>query len=169
MIVFGCLKSALGLSKPWIPYSTSIKIQVFKVSTCKTPLGRLLEAVWSTWERPRSLSWGPLGGPLPNLTGVRASKIQFFVVSRGVPMISCLRRPSRKAFGCYLEALFVVQSCFFTFIFVVRSWIFRSRSEGHCGRCALHFSHALEAFCFSAKRLDDVGVSRMCRYAIPVK
>ena len=124
LIVFGCLKSALGLSKTWTPYSTSIKIQVFKVSTCKTPLGRLLEAVWSTWERPRSLSWGPLGGPLPNLIGVRASKIQFFVVSRGVPMISCLRRHSRDAFGWYLEALLAVRRCFFSVLFVLRSWIF---------------------------------------------
>ena len=55
-----------------------------------------------------------------------------------------------------MEALLAVQSLFFTLLFVVRSWIFRTLSEGHCGRCALHFSHALEAFCFSAKRLGDV-------------
>ena len=105
---------------------------------------------------------------MANLTGVPVSKIQFFVVLRGVPMISCLRRPSGEAFGYFLEGLFAVQSCLFTVLFVVRSRIFRSLSEGHCGRCALHFSHALEAFCFSAKRLDDVGVSRMCRSAIPL-
>ena len=162
------LKSPLGPSETLIPYSTSSKNEVFKVSTCKTPLGRLLEGLWSTWERPRSLSWRPLGDPLANLTGVPASKIHFFAATRGVPLISCLRRPSGEAFGCYLEGLFAVQSCFFTVIFVVRSRIFRSLSEGHCGRCAVHFSHALEAFCFSAKRLDDVGVFQMCRSAIPL-
>ena len=125
LVVFGCLKGALGPSKTWIPYSTSIKIQVFEVSTCKTPLGRLLEALWSTWERLRSLSWGPCGGPLANLTGVPASKIQFFVVLRGVPMISCLRRPSRDAFRWYLEALLAVQRCFLSLLFVFRSWIFQ--------------------------------------------
>ena len=56
----------------------------------------------------------------------------------------------------HLEALLTVQSCFFTVLFVVRSWIFGTLSEGHCGRCALHLSHALEAFCCSAKRLGDV-------------
>ena len=67
-----------------------------------------------------------------------------------------------------MEGLFSVQSCFFTLLFVVRSWIFRSLSEGHCGRCALHFSRALEASCFSAQRLDDVWLSRICRSAIPL-
>ena len=104
----------------------------------------------------------------PGRAGVPASEIQLFVVLRGVPMISCLRRPSGEAFGYYLEGLLAVQSCFFTVLFVVRSWIFRSLSEGHCGCCALHFAHALGAFCFSAKRLDDVGVSRMCRSATPL-
>ena len=38
------------------------------------------------------------------------------------------------------------------------------------GRCALHFSSALEASCCSAKRFDDVirWVSRTCRSAIPL-
>ena len=44
-----------------------------------------------------------------------------FAASRGVPTISCFRRPSGKAFGWYLEALVVVQSCFFTVLFVVGS------------------------------------------------
>ena len=113
-----------------------------------------MDAFWSTWERPRSLAWKPLGGPLASLTRVPASKIQLFVATRGIPMISCPRRLSRGAFGCYLEVLFVVQSCFFTFVLVVRSWILRSRSEGHCGRCALQFLHALDVFYFSAIRLD---------------
>ena len=34
---------------------------------------------------------------------------------------------------------------------------FRSLSEVGCGSYALHFSHALEAFCFSAKRLDQIS------------
>ena len=99
LIISGCLKGSLGPSETLIPYSTSSKNQVFKVSTCKTPLGRLLEALWSTWERLRSLSWGPCGGPLANLTGVPASKIQLSTVLRGVPMISCLRRAVGGAFG----------------------------------------------------------------------
>ena len=125
MTVFGWLQGALGLSKTWIPYNTSIKNRVFKVSTCKTPLGRILEAFWSTWECPQSLSRRPFGGPLANLTGVRCSKIQFFVATGGVPTISCFRRPSGKAFGWYLEAFLVVQRYFSTVLSVVRSWMFR--------------------------------------------
>ena len=99
LVIFGCVKGFLGLSKTWIPYSTSIKNQVFKISTCKTPLGRLLEAFWSLWERPLSLSWKPLGGPLANLTGGPVNKIQFFPVSRGVWACSALWMASGDAFG----------------------------------------------------------------------
>ena len=99
LVVFGGLKVALGPSKTWSPYSTSIKNQVFKVSTCKTLLGRLLEALWSTWERPRSGSWRSLGGPLASLTVGRASKIKFFRDSGGVGVCSCLRMASGDAFG----------------------------------------------------------------------
>jgi len=97
LVLLGCLKRVLGPSKTWIPYS--IKNQDFKVPDCKTPLGRTLEAFWRTWERPRSLSWRPFGGPLANLTGVPASKIQFFRDSGGVGACSCLRMASGDAFG----------------------------------------------------------------------
>ena len=52
----------------------------------------------------------------------------------------------RSTFGC--SELICYSSL------IVHSWIFSTFSEGHCGRCALPFSHALEVFCFSAKRLD---------------
>ena len=49
-----------------------------------------------------------------------------------------------EAFGWYLKTFLFVHRCFFTIIFVVRSWNFRILSEGPCGRCALHIPHALE-------------------------
>ena len=113
LAVFGWLKGARGTSKTWIPYSTSIKNRGFKVSTWKTPLGRALEALWISWECPRSLSSRPFGGPMANLTGGRAGEIHFFSATAGVPTISCFRRPSREAFGQYLISLLYVPRCFF--------------------------------------------------------
>ena len=52
----------------------------------------------------------------------------------------------RSTFGCS-ELIFYSS-------LIVHSWNCSTLSEGHCGRCALHFSLALEVFCFSAKRLD---------------
>ena len=46
-----------------------------------------------------------------------------------------------STFGCS-ELLFV------HFFLLFGVGFFRSLSEGHCGSYALHFSHALEAFCF---------------------
>ena len=113
MSVFGRLKGVRGGSKTWIPFSTSIKNRGFKVSTWKTPLGRALEALWISWECPRSLSSRPFGGPMANLTGGRAGEIHFFSATAGVPTISCFRRPSREAFGQYLISLLYVPRCFF--------------------------------------------------------
>ena len=60
----------------------------------------------------------------------------------------------RSTFGC--SELICYSSL------VVHSCIFSTLSEGHCGRCALHFSHALEVFCFSANRHNDViGISNV--------
>ena len=47
-IVFGSLKGVLGPSKTWIPYSTSIKNQLFHVLVSKTPFEGTFEALWES-------------------------------------------------------------------------------------------------------------------------
>ena len=81
LIVFEWLWGPLGLSKTWIPLSTSVKNQVFGVFASKTPLGRAFDAFWSGWMRLQSLSRRPFGGPLATLTGVPVRQIRFFRAS----------------------------------------------------------------------------------------
>ena len=116
LIVFGWLWGPLGASKTWIPFSTSVKNQVFRVFASKTPLGRTFEAFWSGWRRLQRLSRRPLGGSLATLTGVPVSKIRFVRASGGVGAFSCFRMVSREAFGRYLHPLFVIRSGIFTII-----------------------------------------------------
>ena len=96
---------ALGTLKTWIPYSTSIKNRSFRISTCKTRLGWTLEAFWSTWEGPRSLSWGPFGSPLANLTGFPAAKFGFFATRELLRLLLAFGWFPGRLLGSCLEAL----------------------------------------------------------------
>ena len=150
MIVFGCLKNALGLSKTWIPYSTSIKNRGFKVLAAKTTLGGTLEALWK-WLEPSSepfseAFWEPFG---KSDRGPR-QRNSFFSRLRMCWSVLLLSDSFWGGFWVIFESIFcAVQSCFFDNYLIVRSWIFRTLSEGHCGRCALHLSHALDILLFS--------------------
>ena len=124
-MAFGWLKGFLGCSKTWIPFSTSVKNQVFKVFGSKTPLGRTFEAFWSGWRRIRSLSQRSFRGPLATLTGVPVSKICFFRDLGRVGAFSCFRMVSREAFGWYLDPSFGRWEWHFQCSLLVRSCSFR--------------------------------------------
>ena len=109
--VLGWFSGAPRPLKTWIPCSTSVKNQDFKVFACKTILEGTFEASWSSWKRLWSLLGSYFGALLATLTGVPVSNIWFFCAPGDVGVFSRFRMVSRVPFGWYLEPLLVVRAC----------------------------------------------------------
>ena len=154
MVVFGWLQGPRGSSETLIPLKPSIKNKVFKVSAARTPLGSTFEWLWERLRMfPEPFS-GVFLGSLGHFDGRTCQQLSLCFPPRQV-LDDFL--PSSGLWGGFwmiFRSTFGCSELIFYSSLIVHSWIFSTLSEGHCGRCALHFSHALEVFCFSAKRLD---------------
>ena len=78
--VLGRSGRSSGLPKTFIPYSTSLKNNDFKVSYFADHLGGAFGAFWSGWRRLGDLLWKPFVSPLSTLIGVHSQKIRFCLV-----------------------------------------------------------------------------------------
>ena len=97
---------------------------------------------------------GVVLGSLGHFDGVRASNFCFCFPPRQVLAAFLSSSGLWGGFWMIFRSTFGGSELIFYSSLIVHSWIFSTLSEGHCGRCALHFSHALEVFCFAAQRLD---------------
>ena len=95
-----------------IPYSTSLKNQVFVVFTPKTLLRKDFAGFWSGCRRLRSFSRRHFGSSLAILTAGPVSKIGFVHASGGVRGFSCVRMVCREACGCIFRVLWLFRVAF---------------------------------------------------------
>ena len=104
------LERSSELLKTMIPYSTSLKNQIFQVSAPKLPPDSAVEVFRSGLRESPRVFLSSLGSLLATLTGAPVNKIPFVNALGGVGAFSCPQMVSRDASGRYFGPLLVVRS-----------------------------------------------------------
>ena len=100
--------------KTMIPYSTSLKNQVFLVSAPKLPPDSTLAVFRSGLRESPRVFWRAFGRLLATLTGALVNKIRFVNALEGVGAFSCSHMVSGDASGWYFGQFLVVRRSTFS-------------------------------------------------------